>query len=338
MTPRQATLLVVLAALWGASFLFNAIAVGAFGAIGLAEARVGLGVIVLGAYAAWRRGLPRIRTRPREWFVLGAFNVGIPFALIGYSQLTIPASLAAIVNATTPLWAVLVGMAALGHRPTRGTAAGLVLGVVGVALVVGLSPVPGDLDTVLAVAASALAGLCYAIGSHFAKQRFAGDPPATVAVGQLFTAAVLLAPLLLLAPVRDTPTGGELAAVVGLAVSSTAIAYLIYFRLIAEVGVNSTLSVTYLVPVFGVLWATLFRDEHITGGMLAGTVVVLAGVALVTRGSTEKPGDPFADREPHGIEVAGQGVVPGDHDDLATARLRRHPERIARALDHEHPG
>src|SRR5687767_6381121 len=156
-------MLVALAALWGASFLFNAIAVPALGAIGLAESRVVLGVAVLAAFAAWRGALPKIRERRREWFLLGTFNVGIPFALICYSQLTIPASLAAIVNATTPLWAVLVGAAALGHRPTVSTAVGLVTGVLGVALVVGLAPIEADVETVLAVTASALAGLCYAI-------------------------------------------------------------------------------------------------------------------------------------------------------------------------------
>ena len=335
MTPRQAAMLVALAALWGASFLFNAIAVPALGAIGLSEMRVALGVLVLGAFAAWRGLLPRIRRMPRAWFVLGATNVAIPFALIAYAQLTIPASLAAVVNATTPMWAVLVGAAVLGLRPSAITAGGLVLGVVGVALVVGLAPIDLDADTLLAVGASALAGLCYALGSHFAKQRFTGEAPETLAVGQLFTAAVVLLPLLAFAPVREAPSAGQLAAVVALAVSSTAVAYLLYFRLIEEVGVSSTLSVTYLVPVFGVLWAGLFRDEHITGGMLAGTAIVVAGVALVTRGSAEKPPEPAGDGGPHPVEVPGEGVVAAYDGDGARRALGWHPERVAGALDHE---
>ena len=329
-------MLVALAALWGASFLFNAIAVPALGAIGLAEGRVALGVLVLGAWAAWRGLLPRIRALPREWFVLGTTNVAVPFALICFAQLTIPASLAAIVNATTPMWAVLVGAVALSHRPTATTAVGLVLGILGVALVVGLAPVDLDTDTLLAVTASALAGLCYALGSYYAKHRFTGLAPETLAVGQLFTAAVVLLPLIALVPPREVPSAGQAAAVVALAVSSTAIAYLLYFRLIEEVGVNSTLSVTYLVPVFGVVWAALFRDEHITGGMVAGTALVFAGVALVTRGSARQAGDPLADREPHGIEVAGEGVVPADDHHLAPGAGGGHPERVAGPLDHEH--
>jgi drug/metabolite transporter (DMT)-like permease len=287
-------MLVALAALWGASFLFNAIAVPTLGAVGLADARVLIAVAVLVIAGAWRGGLPRLRERPGRWFVLGTVNVAIPFALIAASQLTIPASLAAIVNATTPLWAVLVGAAVLGDRVTATTGAGLATGVLGVALVVGLAPVEGGIDTVLAIAASLLAGLCYALGSHYAKRRFSGEAPGRMAIGQLAAAGIVLAPLLLAVPPREVPDSGEIAAVLALAVASTALAYQLYFRLIEEVGVNSTLTVTYLVPVFGVLWAALFRDEHITGGMVAGTALVLAGVALVTRGTRAASSRPRA--------------------------------------------
>jgi drug/metabolite transporter (DMT)-like permease len=298
-TARQVAMLLGLAALWGASFLFIAIAVPAFGAIGLADARVLLATAVLALPAALRGALPHLRARPGAWFVLGTTNVAIPFALICFAQLTIPASLAAIVNATTPLWGVLVGAVALGQRVTGLTVVGLATGVAGVAMVVGLSPVEGGLDTVLAVSASAGAGLCYAVGSHFAKQNFTGEAPSTMAIGQLFTAGVVLLPLVLLVQPREVPTGGELAAVAALAVGSTSLAYLLYFRLIDEVGVNSTLTVTYLVPVFGVLWATLFRDEHFTGGMIAGSALVLVGVALVTRGGRgARAPVPAATRQP----------------------------------------
>lgn len=282
-------MLTALGALWGASFLFIAIAVPALGAIGTADARVVLAALALAAVAVWRGRLPRFRERPGPWLVLGTVNVAIPFALISGAQLTIPASLAAIVNSTTPLWSVLVGAVLLGDRVRPVTAAGLACGVVGVAMVVGLAPVEGSLETILAVIAVSLAGLGYALGSHFAKRRFAGEAPVTMAIGQLATAGVVLLPMLLVLPPRDAPTGGEIAAVLGLAVPCTAIAYLLYFRLIEEVGVNSTLTVTYIVPVFGVLWATLFRDEEITLGMLGGALLVLAGVALVTRGGRPAP-------------------------------------------------
>jgi drug/metabolite transporter (DMT)-like permease len=289
MSPRQIAMLLALAAAWGASFLFIAIAVPAFGAIGVADARVLLAAAVLAAVAVWRGALPRLRERPRAWLILGTVNVAIPFTLISAAQLTIPASLAAIVNATTPMWAVLVGGVALGERVGTITVAGLVAGVAGVALVVGLAPVEPDLRTLASVGAVALAGLGYAIGSHFAKRRFSGVAPATMAIGQLFTAGVVLLPVLALVGPRETPDGGQVAAIVALAVPCTAVAYLLYFRLIAEVGVNSTLTVTYLVPVFGVLWAALFRGERITLGMVAGTALVFAGVALVSRGGRPSP-------------------------------------------------
>lgn len=285
-------MLLALAALWGASFLFIAIAVPALGAVGLADARILLAALVLAVPVALRGGFPRIDRRPRPWLVLASINVALPFVLICFAQLTIPASLAAIVNATTPMWAVLVGAVALGDRVRPVTVVGLALGVLGVALVVGLSPVEVNAATALAVAASAGAGLCYAIGSHFAKHHFAGEAPATMATGQLVTAGLVLVPLALLVPPRELPDGGQVAAVAALAIGSTSLAYLLYFRLIEEVGVNSTLTVTYLVPVFGVLWATLFRDERITGGMVLGSLLVLAGVALVTRGAPARTPQP----------------------------------------------
>jgi drug/metabolite transporter (DMT)-like permease len=285
-------MLLALAAAWGASFLFIAIAVPAFGAVGVADARVLGGAAVLAALAVWRGGLPRLHERPQAWLVLGAVNVAIPFTLISAAQLTIPASLAAIVNATAPMWGVLVGVVALGDRVNAITVTGLGAGVAGVALVVGLAPVDLDVRTLLSVAAVALAALGYGIGSHFAKQRFTGEPPIGMAIGQLLVAGALLLPVLAVVGPRETPDAGQVWAIVGLAVPCTALAYLLYFRLIAEVGVNSTLTVTYLVPVFGVLWATLFRDERITLGMAAGTLLVLAGVFLVSHGGRPRAAVP----------------------------------------------
>lgn len=309
-------MLVALAAVWGASFLFIAIAVPALGALGLADVRILLAAVALAVPVALRGGFPRIGRRPGAWFFLGSVNVAVPFTLICFAQLTIPASLAAIVNATTPLWAVLVGAVALGDRVRPVTVVGLVLGVLGVALVVGLAPVEENLDTALAVAASVGAGLCYAIGSHFAKRRFSGEAPATMATGQLVTAGLVLLPLVALVPPREMPDGGQIAAVVALAIGSTSLAYLLYFRLIEEVGVNSTLTVTYLVPVFGVVWAALFRDETITPGMVLGGLLVAAGVALVTRGAPARTPQPPPEPAPP-APTAATSPAPGSRSAAA---------------------
>jgi drug/metabolite transporter (DMT)-like permease len=283
MTPRQLVLLVVLGALWGASFLFIAVTVDALGPIGVADARVVLAAVALLAYAALTSGVPALRARWRDHLLLGLVNVALPFALISAAELELPASLAAILNATAPLGSALIGAALLGQRLRARQGVGLVVALAGVALVVGLAPLELDLAAGLAVGASVLAALSYAVAGHLTRARFAGVPPLALSIGQLVAAAVLLTPLLAVVPPDAAPTGGELAAVLALGLACTAVAYLIYFRLIAEVGATSAITVTYLVPVFGVLWGTLFRDEQVTLGVLAGAALVLAGVLLVTR-------------------------------------------------------
>jgi drug/metabolite transporter (DMT)-like permease len=289
---RQGIALVALAAMWGASFIFIDIAVPALGAIAMAGSRALLAASVLALYALATRQALRTGVPPAVVFLVGAVNVAAPFALISAAQLTIPPSLAAIINATAPLFSAVFAAVFIGHRMTGKLAAGLALGLLGVALVVGLAPVDLDAKTLLAVAASTGAAACYAAGGHLHKAHFARVSPAAAATVQQLAAAVLLAPLLLADPPRAAPDGGQIVAVVALAVGASGIGYLIYFRLIAELGATSALTVTYLVPVFGVLWAAIFRGDEITFGMLAGAAVVLAGVALVTAASSPGSGGP----------------------------------------------
>ncbi len=220
-------MLAFLAALWGASFLFIAIAVGELGAVGLAEGRVVLAATGLAAYAAALGRLPALRARWRGYVVLGAVNAALPFVLVAAAELTIPASLAAIVNATAPLFSAAGAAIWLAQPLPRRGAAGLALGLAG-----------------------------------------------------------------------------------------TALAYLVYFRLIAELGATSALTVTYLVPVFGVPWAALFRGEQVTGGMLAGAGVVLAGVLMVTGTGPRRRSPPPPGAGP---PAEGRGRRPGPPPRARTA-------------------
>jgi drug/metabolite transporter (DMT)-like permease len=292
---RQAIALVFLAAVWGASFIFIDVAVPALGAIAMAGSRAVLAAAVLAVYALASRQALRTGVPLPIVLLVGAVNVAAPFALISAAQLTIPPSLAAIINASAPLFSAVFAAVWLGHRVTRRLAGGLALGLLGVALVVGLAPIDLDAKTLLAVAASTGAAACYAAGGHLHKANFSGVPPVAAATMQQLAAGVLLAPLLLADPPREAPDAGQIVAVVALAIGASGIGYLIYFRLIAELGATSAMTVTYLVPVFGVLWAAIFRGDEITVGMLAGAAVVLAGVGLVTAASSpgsSGPSDP----------------------------------------------
>jgi drug/metabolite transporter (DMT)-like permease len=282
-------MLLALAAVWGASFLFIRICVDELGAVGVADGRLLLGVTTLAALLIPAGLVARPSAPARRYLLLGAVNAALPFTLIALAEKRLDASLAAIINAATPLFSALVGAAVGDERITARRGAGLVLGMCGVGLVVGLAHETIDLAFLAAAGCSLLAALCYALGTTYAKHALAGEPPNTLAVGQQLAAGLILVPVLALSPPPDPGAGGPLAALAALGVASTALAYLIYFRLVKEVGPTSTLTVTFLVPVFGVLWAALFLGERLTPGTLAGGALILASVSLVTGAGFPRP-------------------------------------------------
>ena len=283
MTVRQATMLLALAALWGASFLFMRVAVPSLGPVVLADARVAIAGLALLAYAAVIGARPALRARWRDYLLLGAINAAIPFTLLSAAELEIEASLAAVLNAMAPLCGAIVGAVWLGNRVTGGAAFGLLLGVGGVALVVGLAPIELDLPFLAAVAACLAAAFAYGIGANLVKVRFTGEPPLALAIGQQLAAALVLLPLIPAVPLRTAPDAVDIACLLALALASTGIAYLLYFRLLAELGPTGGMTVIYVVPVFGVLWGALFLDEAIHASTLAGGAVILLSVWLITR-------------------------------------------------------
>jgi drug/metabolite transporter (DMT)-like permease len=284
MTARQIAMLLALAALWGASFLFMRVAVPEFGPVVLSAGRVALAGVALLAYATAIGARPVLRERWRDYLLLGAINAALPFSLLAAAELEIEASLAAVLNAMAPLFGALVAAVWLGQRISHAAKAGLVLGVAGVALVVGLSPFEIDLAFVLAVIACLAAAFAYGVGANLVRERFAGEPPLSIAVGQQVAAAVVLLPLVPIAPLRATPGAVDIACLVALALLSTGVAYLLYFRLLAELGATGGMTVIFVVPVFGVLWGALFLDESIDAATVVGGAVILLSVYLITRG------------------------------------------------------
>ncbi len=281
LTSRDLAALILLGALWGASFLFIRVAVPALGPFALMELRVALAALVLLVYGFAIGRLPKLRAHWRRFAVLGTVNSAIPFSLIAFAEMELTASLAAILNSTTVLFTALVAAVWTGEALTVGKAAGVVLGVAGVAVLVGWDPLVLTGAVLLSIGAMLLASLSYAVGATYAKLAFADLPPLTMAVGQQAGAAVLL-----LAPAAASFPGADLSfaaglSVLGLALLSTAVAYLLYFRLIENVGPTSTVTVTFLVPVFGLLFGVLLLDEPFGLGTLAGLGLVLLSVALV---------------------------------------------------------
>lgn len=274
--------LLLLAAIWGASFLFMRIAVPALGPGWLIEARVLLAALLLWGVARALRQPPLVlRGQGRHYLVLGLFNTALPFLLFAYAARTLPASLLAILNATGPIWGALI--AALWQRTPLSprAAAGLLLGVAGVVLLLGLEPAALRAGAGWAVAATLAATCCYGIASNYARVAPTQGPLAN-AHGSMWAAVLWVVPVLPFAPAAALPTPGVAAAVVTLGLLCTGVAYLLYFRLVADIGAAPALTVGFLVPLFGVLWGRLFLDEAVGWHTLAGALVVLVGTALVT--------------------------------------------------------
>jgi drug/metabolite transporter (DMT)-like permease len=278
--------MLLLAALWGASFLFMRFGAGEFGPVPLSGLRVAGATLFLLPLLALRGQTAALRAQWRAIAVVGVVNSALPFLLFSMAALAISAGLSSILNATSPLWGALVAWLWLGDRPTRDRLVGLVVGFAGVA---GLawdraSFKPGEhgVSPALAVGACLLATVCYGFGANFAKRHLSGVPSLAVATGSQAAAAIVLAlPTAALWP-ATLPGGRAWASLAALAIGCTGVAYILYFRLIDRLGAARAITVTFLIPVFGVLWGALFLGEILTSSMAAGCAVILVGTALVT--------------------------------------------------------
>ena len=230
-----------------------------------------------------------MRRRWPLYGIVGIVNCALPFLLFGYAALNLPASYMVILNAAAPLFSALLAPLWLGERLTPIKLGGLALGAAGVTLVSGAGPVTPDAGFLLAVAASLGAALCYALSGIYLKRRGAGAAPLAIAGwSQLFGGLVLL-PLALAQPPTAAVTPAIAANLLVLALVCSGVAYLLYFRLIADLGPTRALTVTFLMPAFGLVWGALFLGEAVTAPMLAGAALVVAGSAAVLLPAALRP-------------------------------------------------
>jgi drug/metabolite transporter (DMT)-like permease len=274
--------LLVLGAIWGASFLFMRVAAPEFGAIPLIAARVGIAAAFLGLMLARRGGLSQLYPNAARLTLLGAINSAIPFSLFAYAVLSVTSGFAAVLNATAPLFGALVAFIWLRDKPSPARIAGLIVGFAGVLVLVWGRLSAGSDGGGVAVVAGLSASVLYGISANYAKNRMSDIDPFVIATGSLVAATVLLLPLAVLYWPATPPRPVSWVSAVLLAVICTGIAYILYFRLLSRIGPAKTLAVTYLVPAFGVLWGHLLLREPITTSMLVGCAVILLGTTLAT--------------------------------------------------------
>jgi drug/metabolite transporter (DMT)-like permease len=280
---RNTVELLVLAALWGGSFLFMRVAAPEFGPVVMIALRVGIAALMLAPMIVFD-GTARSEIR-RAWkplLVVGITNSALPFCMFGYSMLYLNAGFDSILNATTPLWTAAIAAIWFRVPLTRTSVLGLVLGIGGVAVLVSdtLTLSSGTIPS--AIGAVLVATLSYGFAANYSKRHLVGVRPMTVAFASMFFATLILTvPALLTLP--QTPVSARAwGATILLGLLCTGVAYVLYFRLIAHVGAAHAASVTFLIPIFGMIWGAVFLGEHVTALMIVGCVVILLGAALIT--------------------------------------------------------
>ncbi|MBL8306642.1 MAG: DMT family transporter [Rubrivivax sp.] len=286
MRQRDVAELVLLAALWGASFLFMRVGAPEFGPVPLVFVRLLVAGLVLLPLLAWAGQGAALRQHWRAIAVVGLLNSAFPFVFFSIAALALGAALMSVFNATAPIWGALVAWVWLGEKPTRWRATGLVVGIAGV---VGLAWGKSDfragehgVSPALGIALCVAATLLYGVAANFSRKKLAGVAPMAQATGSQLSGAVLLALPAWVSWPAAAPGPAAWGAALGLAVACSALAYVLYFRLIAHVGAPNAMSVTFLIPAFAMLWGWLLLGEAPTPTMLAGCAVILLGTALAT--------------------------------------------------------
>jgi len=282
-TPADYARLGLLAALWGGAFVFLRVAAPVLGPVWTAEFRVLLGGLALLAWFRLTGFDAGLRRHARFYLLIGSVNIAVPFALYSYAAMHAPASLLSIVNATAPIFGLAWSALFRDERVTLRKATGLIVGIAGVALIV--RPPDGAPAPQLgwALAAALTACCAYGVTGVLMKRFASGASPRGMAVGNQLAAALVLLPLLPVLPPLATPTPLVIANLLALALLASGVAFLLYFRLIVDIGATRALTVTYLIPLFGVLWGWIFLGETLPAAALAGGALILAGTVLVTR-------------------------------------------------------
>ncbi len=282
---------ILLAAIWGASFLLMKLGAADFGPFLTAFLRVFLASLFLLPLLAWRGQFDALRRNYKKILFIGVLNSGIPFALFSFAVLHITTGLTSILNATVPLWGALVAWLWLKDKPANWRIVGLVVGFIGVAaLSWDKASFKGDANSAVglvggagwAVIACLAATLCYGISASYTKKYLAGIPPLASATGSQIGAALLLAVPGLMSMPAQMPSLQAWGAIVLLAFFCTAMAYILFFRIIERAGPARAVAVTFLIPVFGVAYGAVLLNEAITLTMIICGAIIVLGTALAT--------------------------------------------------------
>jgi drug/metabolite transporter (DMT)-like permease len=284
-------LLFVLGMLWGGSFIFMRHLAPIFGVVLTADLRILIGGGVLCLFLLLFRVRLDWKKYRREYTVIGLLNSGLPFLFYSFAALHIPGAVSAIVNSLAPVFGALFAALWLGDRLSVRKVSGLAAGVAGVSILTTGGAIEGSLVSYLALGACVLATVCYGLSGVYIKRRAAGIRPRALTAASQVIAGTIILPFAFAAPPAGPVTPAAVGILVAFGVLCSGLAYLIYYKLIREDGPTRALTVSFIIPVFGMLFGRLFLAESLTWSMLLGVIVILTGTGLVVLpGLRARPG------------------------------------------------
>jgi drug/metabolite transporter (DMT)-like permease len=281
LSPTSLVRLVLLAAIWGGSYGLMRVVAPVFGGVGTAWSRIAIAGAALWLFVLALNAPLAMRRWWKQYLFIGFMNSALPFSLIAWGMKTLPAGYGAILNAAAPFFGALFASRMLGESMTPMRLIGMLLGVIGIALIVNLGPLPVNADVLLAVFACLAATVSYGFVIVYTKKYVHEAPNLGMATGSMLLPAVVLSPIGIAHLPTGVPSATVLVALVALALVCSGVAYILYFRLIRDIGPTRTIAVTFLVPVFGLIWGAVFFGERLTLGAALGSALVLSGLALV---------------------------------------------------------
>ena len=279
MQLKYLLLLILLAAIWGASFLFARISAPEFGPIAFTSIRIGIAALALLPILFMKNHWSLLKENLALITFIAMLNSALPFMLLAYTTLYLSAGVTSVLNSLVPIFSAVIAHYYLQDYLSRKQTIGLAIGITGVLILMSDKLALGN-NTILPLGAAFLSGLSYAISANITKKKLSHVPPRVLAASSMFTAGILLIPFGILNWPEQMPGVHAWMAVVAVAILSTAFAYLIFFWLIKEIGPTRTVSVTLIIPIFGIIWGALFLSESITLNIILGTVVILVGAYL----------------------------------------------------------
>jgi drug/metabolite transporter (DMT)-like permease len=283
-------LLLVLSGIWGSSFIFIRYLAPIIGPVATADARMLIAGVALALFFIATRFKPAWRKNAKHFLVIGLLNSAIPFVLYSVAALVLPAAMEAIFNSMSPMFGAVFAALWMNEKLTARKIVGLMLGVGGVVTMSSLGGLRFDAQTTLAIAACVLAPMCYGLAGVYIRTRASEAKPMAIAGGSQLFGGLALLPFVAAFPPAASSIDLRIALiVVAFALACSGVAYLIYYRLIVDIGPTKALTVTFLIPVFAMAWGLILLHEAVTWSMIAGAAVILAGTYLVAaRGGSQK--------------------------------------------------